>query len=47
MSEDRLKAFLLKLEYSQTSVDRAVYQLVAKEVLGYTDRRTKLQRIRT
>ena len=46
MSEMRLKDELLKQEFSQTSVDRAIYQLISKEVLAYTDRRTKIQRIR-
>ena len=46
MSEMRLKDELLKHEFSQTSVDRAIYQLISKEVLAYTDRRTKIQRIR-
>jgi DNA replication licensing factor MCM5 len=46
MSEQRLREELLKQEFSSTSVDRAIYQLIAKEILAYTDRRTKIQRIR-
>ena len=46
MSEQRLREELLKQEFSATSVDRAIYQLISKEVLAYTDRRTKIQRIR-
>ena len=46
MTEQRLKDELLKQEFSQTSVDRAIYQLISREVLAYTDRRTKVQRIR-
>ncbi|KAJ3301477.1 minichromosome maintenance protein 5 [Kappamyces sp. JEL0829] len=46
ISENRLKEELLKQEFSQQSVDRAIYQMISREVLVYTDRRTKIQRIR-
>ena len=46
MSEQRLREELLKQEFSAVAVDRAIYQLAAKEILAYTDRKTKITRIR-
>lgn len=45
MSELRLKDELIKKEFSESSVARAIYQLIAKEVLIYTDRRSKITRV--
>ncbi|KAJ3269265.1 minichromosome maintenance protein 5 [Terramyces sp. JEL0728] len=46
ISERRLKEELMK-EFDENSVNRAIYQMAAKEVLVYKDRRTRLQRIRS
>ncbi|KAI8897959.1 MCM2/3/5 family-domain-containing protein [Globomyces pollinis-pini] len=46
MSERRLKDELLKQDFSENSVNRAVYQLITKEVLVYQDRRSKIARVR-
>lgn len=44
--ESRLKDELLKMEFAQTSIDRAIYQLVAKEVLAYEEKRVKIKRVK-
>ncbi|KAH9268920.1 hypothetical protein BASA83_009053 [Batrachochytrium salamandrivorans] len=46
MSERRLKEELLKQDFSQASIDKAVFKLMQKEVLVYEERRTKVRRIR-
>jgi hypothetical protein len=46
MAERKLKEELLKQKYSEIAVNRAIYQLVSKEVLAYKDRRTKITRAR-
>jgi DNA replication licensing factor MCM5 len=42
-----LKAELQKQDFSDTAIDRAIYQLEAKEVLHSIDRRTKIKRIKS
>lgn len=47
MSEKRLKDELLKQDFSETAVNRAVYQLISKEILTYRDRRANIARVRS
>ncbi|KAJ8330738.1 minichromosome maintenance protein 5 [Batrachochytrium dendrobatidis] len=46
MSERRLKEELLKQDFSQASIDKAMFKLMQKEVLIYEERRTKVRRVR-
>ena len=47
MSERRLKEELLKQDFTQHSIDKAVFKLIQKEVLVYEERRTKIRRVRS
>ncbi len=46
MPVQRLREELIKHEYSEQTVDRAIYQLAAREVLVYSDRKNRITRVR-
>ena len=46
LRESKIKEELCRSGFEEVAVDRAIYQLVAKGVLAYAERRSKLTRVR-
>lgn len=46
VSERRLKDVLLKQDFSESSIDKALFKLLQKEIFVYEERRTKIRRLR-
>lgn len=45
VSERRMREELIKLDFSEMAISRAIYQLLAKETLNYRDKRVTLVRV--